>query len=364
MQSKKTNVRNGKVEFWRFIFSIIIVLHHSRYLLGDDRCMFLGGSFAVEFFFLVSGYLMMASIEKRRDAPTELGRETAAYIGRKVKGLCPELFVAYFVALVFVSIVKGNTLLQSALLFINTFFEVTLVKMSGLPSNSLNGVTWYISSMLLCMTILYPLIRKFPDMMVRVVVPLIALLLLGYLGGNFDSPRTPREWIGLTFKGNVRAMAELCLGVICHQAAKKLSALSLSKAGKWLVSITEWLLYLAVIAYMYFETASKYDYFFLLLMMFGIILSFSHQGIDAPLFDNVLCGFLGKASMYLFLCHTFLAQNLNRLLPEDLADMPRMAVYLACAVAAATFVKLFSDLLRKLGPKAGSLAKRIFLAEV
>ena len=44
---------NVTIDFLRFLFSVIVVLHHSRYVLGDDNCYFLGGSLAVEFFFFV-----------------------------------------------------------------------------------------------------------------------------------------------------------------------------------------------------------------------------------------------------------------------------------------------------------------------
>ena len=44
----ETKMRNGKIDFYKFIFSIIIVIHHSRNLVGDDLSKFLGGSFAVE----------------------------------------------------------------------------------------------------------------------------------------------------------------------------------------------------------------------------------------------------------------------------------------------------------------------------
>lgn len=46
-ESVKTNAsavkrRNGVIDLLRFVFSMIIVLHHTRYLLGDDNCLFLG----------------------------------------------------------------------------------------------------------------------------------------------------------------------------------------------------------------------------------------------------------------------------------------------------------------------------------
>ena len=55
---------NVTIDFLRFLFSVIVVLHHSRYVLGDDNCYFLGGSLAVEFFFFVSGYLLLAGADK------------------------------------------------------------------------------------------------------------------------------------------------------------------------------------------------------------------------------------------------------------------------------------------------------------
>ena len=60
MTEKMTGKRNGKIDLLRFLFAVIIVLHHTRYLFGDEHCFFHGGSLAVEFFFIVSGYLMTA----------------------------------------------------------------------------------------------------------------------------------------------------------------------------------------------------------------------------------------------------------------------------------------------------------------
>lgn len=363
MKTKPAVVRNGKVEFWRFIFSVIIVIHHSRALLGDENCMFLGGSLAVEFFFLVSGYLMMASIEKKKEPPVALGTETLGYIGRKLKGLLPELLVAHVIALVFASYAKQYDFGGVIRLFMDTFFEVTQLKMSGLPSVSLNGATWYISSMLLCMAILYPLIRKFPNVMTRIVIPLIALFLLGYLSKAYVAPRDPLKWTGFAMKGTIRAMAELCLGVICFYGAKSLSRLSLSKLGKALVSAAEWLSYLIAIYYMYTQKAGKYDFFIIAIMMIGVSLTFSHQGLDAKLFDCKLFVVLGRWSLPLFLSHIFYGQRLNQVLPEGMSDNRKMAVYLCCSVVTAVFVHLISNLLRKCGPQIGAAAKRLLLKE-
>lgn len=361
------NGRNGKIEFWRFIFSVIIVIHHSRSLLGDENCKFLGGSFAVEFFFLVSGYLMMQSIERTTIGPSStngIGKETLLFLWKKVKSVYPGVLIAWIIALVFVSFARNKSLLGFVTLAIDSFFEVTVLKMSGLHSISLNGVTWYISSMLLSMAILYPLIRKYPDIMKYIGVPLIVLLSLGYLGGNFGGPRDPLGWVGFTKKGNLRALGELSLGVICYGGAFKLSQIRFSRLGKICIALAEWCFYIIVILFMYYMKSSGRDFFFLLIMALAVMLSFSHQGADASFFDRPFFAWLGKYSFFLYLGHTYYAQNLNYILPVTFSGNQRMFVYLVCAVGTSFVIWTVSNVVKVIHPKVVRLAKLLFLVSV
>ena len=84
MMKKK---RNGRIDFLRFVFALIIVLHHTRYLLGYEHTIFIGGSLGVEFFFLVSGYLLVATVERvaeQNHLAGSLGTETLIFLQRKV----------------------------------------------------------------------------------------------------------------------------------------------------------------------------------------------------------------------------------------------------------------------------------------
>lgn len=59
--------RNGTIDFLKFIFAVIIVIFHGSQKLTDDSSLqiFKSGRLGVEFFFLVSGYMMAASAEKQ-----------------------------------------------------------------------------------------------------------------------------------------------------------------------------------------------------------------------------------------------------------------------------------------------------------
>lgn len=359
-------IRNGKIEFLRFIFSFIIVIHHTRYLVGDDQCMFLGGSLAVEFFFIVSGYLMMASIEKKRGQyadSTQLAYETQNFLIKKIRALCPELIIAYVYAFIFVCYAKALSAKEIARLFIDTIFEFFLIKMSGLYATSLNGVLWYVSSMLLCMAILYPLIRKFPDMMKQVVSPLISLLLFGYLCGNFGTPRTPLQWIGFTYKGNVRAMAAICLGVYCYHIVSVIKEFRFTIIGKIFLTMIETSCYTAVILYMYFAKASARDYFFIFLLAVGICISFSHISVGAKLFDNRICAFLGKFSLPMYLCHTYYSSNLKRLFLVEYSDSQKVLIYMICVFITSTAVYIVSRLLANKHIKIKNIIKKYLLSK-
>lgn len=57
--------RNGTIDFFKFLFTIIIVFYHLDNLIDNPadritKC----GYIAVEFFFIVSGYLLMKKADK------------------------------------------------------------------------------------------------------------------------------------------------------------------------------------------------------------------------------------------------------------------------------------------------------------
>ena len=60
--------RNGAIDFWRFVFAVILVIHHSHMIeinliRPEEETIFpfQVGSLAVEFFLLTSGFLFAKS---------------------------------------------------------------------------------------------------------------------------------------------------------------------------------------------------------------------------------------------------------------------------------------------------------------
>ena len=409
---------NVTIDFLRFLFSVIVVLHHSRYVLGDDNCYFLGGSLAVEFFFFVSGYLLLVGADKagrkngagnllpggadmagRKNgagyllpggvdeagvgAGTEangiyagangigaetkgagtngIGSETLHFILHKIRSFLPEFLIAWWIGFVLIGVVRQYGVLDYLKAFGNDFWELTLVKMSGLFTHGIDGAMWYLSAMLLGMAILYPLLRTKRDLMTHLVCPLLALFLYGYLCQAEGHPRDPIVWLGLCYKGLVRAIAGLCTGVVICMAVrrlKKLAPAGLTKLGNALAIGTQLLCLILTIRYMAEQEPSEYDYFYMFLLMLLVLISFSGFGLESVLGNSqrlhLLSAFLGKYSLSLYLGHLYFAQHVNELLPEELySGKIRMTVYLAAAFANGLLVMGLSALYRRYSREGG-----------
>ena len=404
---------NVTIDFLRFLFSVIVVLHHSRYVLGDDNCYFLGGSLAVEFFFFVSGYLLLVGADKagrkngagyllsggadmagRTEAAgletkgagagttgicgemtgiggettgigaettgfcgemTGIGSETLHFILHKIRSFLPEFLIAWWIGFVLIGVVRQYGVLDYLKAFGNDFWELTLVKMSGLFTHGIDGAMWYLSAMLLGMAILYPLLRTKRDLMAHLVCPLLALFLYGYLCQAEGHPRDPIVWLGLCYKGLVRAIAGLCTGVVICVAVcrlKRFSPSGLTKTGNALAIGVQLLCLLLTIRYMAEQEPSEYDYFYMFLLMVLVLLSFAGFGLESVLGNSqrlhLLSAFLGKYSLSLYLGHLYFAQHVNELLPEELySGKIRMTVYLAAAFANGLLVMGLSALYRR-----------------
>nr|HPK17136.1 acyltransferase family protein [Clostridia bacterium] len=110
-----TKKYNPEIDVWKFVFSIVIFLFHSYKLKFTGGDALLGkGYLAVEFFYLVSGYFMAASVKRLEDKsgakPAALGSETVKFIERKIS----RIYLPYINAFVIAFFVIQYTLSSGA----------------------------------------------------------------------------------------------------------------------------------------------------------------------------------------------------------------------------------------------------------
>lgn len=258
------------------------------------------------------------------------------------------MIIAWVLALLINYVAREEKTIRGFLsMLMDGFGEGSLLFMAGIGSTTFNVVMWYLSSMLISMAILYPLIRKYPDNMTKIILPVAVILMLGYLYQNYGTLRSPTQWIGFTYKGNIRAISEISLGVIGYEIVQHFSPVQLNKKGKVFLSVMKWCMYGVIIAYMWFRSGDRRDYIFLFMFWFAVMCSFSQKGIEKNFFQNQVCFFLGKFSLSIYLCHIFWAKNLNFLLPDIYSHAEKIGIYIICSFLTAIVVMLVSTFLRK-----------------
>lgn len=360
---KQTKARNGAIDFWKFVFSIMVVQFHSSNLTKIKTTPFVGAAIAVEFFFLVSGYLMAASISRYREEEIVVGRDSRRFMLHKIRGLCPEIFIAWGIGYVVQHLAKKNvtpSLLVKDLM--TGVWDLFFLRESGLEGFKANPAAWYISAMLLAMLVLVPLFLKNRDLFINVWAPVLAIAALGYLSKNVGDLRGPTDWLGFCYKGWLRAVGELCMGVICWGICQKIKDVRFTKLAKCLLTLLELGCYFGVILWSYSHKGSQMDFVMLLLFAAGVVVTFSGDSLLSSFFNKPLVYFLGKISFPIYLSHNYWSHALARIYPGQTYAQLYPKYVLAAALTTAV-IYLAAAGMRRVTPAFCSGCRALFLEQ-
>ena len=303
---KKAVKRNGTIEFMRFIFCAVVILYHinNRLLFepGEHFGFFMNGRIGVEFFFLVSGWLMAKSAEKYENKP--IMKSTKQFMIKKFTAILPyHLFIYTVCTVIMVELCRTEKTGDPFKMFISSLPNLFFLQKSGIYTVEVITPEWYIAAMLWMMLIIFPLILRFKDKFTKIACPIITVLLIGYMiHANKKLGGTNRFiFNGDIAKIYVRAFAEMCGGVFCYHVSMKIKKLNLTKADRIFLTVIEVIGYTAPVWYtvsLWKETYEAYAFYFLAV---AVTLSFSGVTYLKKLFDNGLSMFLGKASLPLYM---------------------------------------------------------------
>lgn len=365
--------RNGTIDFLKFVFAVIVIIFHGSGYFTDDASMqiFKSGRLGVEFFFLVSGYMMAVSAEKTigqkwsggGQKVNNIGCSTYCFIKNKIKRLLPEIWVAWVISFAAYHVVEKNYGLFDILCdFVKAIPELLLIEQSGIMWKSYNGVTWYISAMIFVMIILYPLILKYRDTFYYIFAPVIFCFLLGFLFQTFGKLTKPAVYSSIAFRGFIRGFAEIAGGCICYKVSCKLKTYNYTKGMKILFGVIEWGLYFASIVYMFFHAASKYDFIIVLFLAVSITITLSQSSYDDKVFNRPIFFWLGKYSFSLYLGHAFWRKLINLLFPAW-GYYKKLGIYMLISFITALFIMYVSKWLRKMWAALSPTVKKYIIRE-
>lgn len=319
---KAKSGKNGKIELLRFLFCMTVLLFHAeKYTFGEPSlkngihfALFPHGSIGVEFFFVLSGFLMAKSIFKKVEtqaAPLEregagknaalLSAEYPAFIIHKYTSIFPEHLIAFVIAVCAYVFSKGFGITRIIKYVIDSIPNLLLIQMSGISLSNPNHVEWYISCMLIAMAIIYPICRKYYYYFTRYFAPLCSLLILGYMVQTTGALTGVSTWMGICYKSLLRAIAEVALGTTAFELSRYIMKYPFSKNQRILLTLAEAVSVALSMLFVMMTFSKKYEVYVLGLMIVLIALSFSQVTCGSDLFNNKFCYYLGSLSLPVYL---------------------------------------------------------------
>lgn len=309
--------RNGEIELLRMFFTIAVLLLHSNYVSnGEDMPYFYGGWLGVEFFFIVSGYLMAAYEDCLPPDKRKIGSQTWRFIAKKATRLYPYLIFATITQFIGWSIHTESGLFSVGKIklaitaLLNLIFPYSL----GFKDFFYVGFSWYLSAMIYAMFILFPLLRINRNAFVGIIAPLVTVFGLGFYSFHYSNLGYVNQANFILSNGLIRGLAEISLGCICYSASKKMRNIMFTKMGGYILSFIEISCMFVVAARIIFlRNVGSVDFVVLALIAIVATISFSGKSKTAFEISGKLANFSGNFSLALYLnsnCWSYLTARL------------------------------------------------------
>lgn len=352
----QTYSKNPIIELLRFLFASIILLFHAgadagilnqRYSIwGVEVSFFKYGYLGVEFFFVVSGFLMAKTAHKASEMDknsNNIGWETARFLQHKVKAIMP----VYCIACVLVS--SYFLYCGKELIFLcERLPSIILLQRTGVVEKEYIGLAWYLSSMIIGMAIIYPVLRKHYDIYTMCIGPVIGVLIIGYFIHETGYLGGVSDWLGITYKCNYRAVAELSLGTTCYELSRR----ALEKQDrKWLSKLVWSAISISALVIVIINICGTdriyNDGIILLLICVIVVVTFSKIGLLSAKDPSQIHGYrllcyLGELSMPLFLFQNVFHYWIPELYSGESIAVRINLIYICTIILSVITVKLFN----------------------
>ena len=301
------------VEFWRFAFTVLVCLYHAEIFFGSPKFM-PSGSSAVEFFFIIAGFLMAKSAKRNlagRDKPVtvrEAHAKAVDYVKKKLKAFYPVLIVVLLLSVLVYPIFQ-STFVDRLKNLQNTEWEMLMLV--GTPFGYNDGMTpivplWFLTHLLIVGYIFTFALYKNYDFMMF-IAPVLGILFYVYFALNSSLVLDFYVKMGFLNAGMVRAIAEMSLGVSIYALYEYLSKKKLGMGWRIVLSLLEIYAIYRLFSLMFFQPTGMENFKRTLYILIIVLLSFLNKTFISWLLNRKIWALLVKITFTMYLCHFHLA---------------------------------------------------------
>lgn len=290
--------RIASLEFYRFVFCLIVILHHFQgYGHGTEAK---GGYLAVDFFFILSGFFLLKYYYSQVDKEGTDEKKSLQYLWHRVKVLFPHHLFSWLCCVpIFIFITN-----KSFSIFLKQGIgELFFLRGTGVGvDTSVNGVNWYLSVLVVFSYFILYLIQKNKNIFIYGIAPFCFLSVMGILYNKYGHLNVYNFMSPILTWGCWRGVAELCLGCIIYEIFIHIKSYSfwINRKIIRIATILE-IFILSVSIYQMLNGKNKGDYMIPYLISILLLSSFLCKSYLSRLLNNRLSIFLGKLSYPVYL---------------------------------------------------------------
>lgn len=293
--------RNGTIDFMRFVFTVGIVFCHAGAIWPGIP----NGWIGVEFFFLVSGWLMCnKAICIEKPVTWNLVK---AFIIHKLSGFYPEAILALILGGGIYILSFCTTLRQILSVIAHVMLDSLMLQVIVARFSNPGGVMWYLSAMILGMLAIFPLMVTYKRDFIKYAI-IVALLIYLYMWHTWNTVSPVYEPIAFHIGhiGLLRGIADMLLGCVSWFLTDWMRSRKVLSKG--FLTVLELLGY-GIVLYLGHTglLGSGLDFLCIALLMMAVTISFSEMSMIYGCFQNRLVKWLGGYSLNLYLSHITLA---------------------------------------------------------
>ena len=317
------------IEFFRFLFMLQVCLWHFGHLNG----LMTNGYIAVEFYFILSGYLLYISQKKKISA--------LDYSINKMKRILPRITFAYLLG----GVIYIDTIVDNPL---KVFNDIFFISSSGLTSfRGVLNPLWYISAYIIGSSLIFSLLNFNKRLTINNILPISTLLVYTFILNHNNFSLESRETYFCLHIPFWRGVAGMSLGCfLCKiQEIKKNSIDEKYNLVLNILSIIS-----LIVSLLYIFIHANEDAYMLFIYCCIILSAFSPTSVFNRLFNQKIWLKLGGCSLDMLIIHPFIIRIVRYISNNiiQLNEWTLVYVYIILVVVSSLlFSRMYQTFMRK-----------------
>lgn len=294
--------------------AVAIMIHHTGYY--TSKWTF--GYLAVEFFFIVAGFMFITQFNEKES--------TFTFLTNKLKKLFPLFLAVEIIVLVEYAIRNGSleTIEDYAEFIYIAFVNSLGLTITGIPTMAANGVLWFFSAYLVVLTVLHAVTKKVGKEFIIGISIVAGVMSIGYLYIAYGEIAV---WKGQFYKYCLllRAFGDICLGIFSYEIVRRIQSARFTNAGKYLFTFISVAVTLIVIIFMFtLQTAWSCEYIIVFLIFISAILVLSEKSVFCDHYTDrtdVISKKCAYLSILIYVSHYYWMRNVSSIYENSSVEM-------------------------------------------